>query len=133
SEFAAKYLPQLVNQFHTSEGPVNTAMTLLNNISDTSYFLRYLRLPEAQTLVNIQARRTVLSSDSVDSFRYDDLGAAFQFLFTLVLLQGPHCMTEADKYALIVKAKHWYTVYRGTGYQIEGSCIRLFGYLENDE
>ncbi|PFH46575.1 hypothetical protein AMATHDRAFT_69539 [Amanita thiersii Skay4041] len=132
-EIAASYLPQLVNKYRISEGPVNIAMTFLNNVTNTPYFVRFSRLPEAQGLVDLQARRIIEAPDNGENFNYDELGAACQFLLTLIVYEGGRDFTDQDRQLLIHKANSWHDLFRGTGLHIEESCDLLVKYLEHDE
>ncbi|KIM82518.1 hypothetical protein PILCRDRAFT_820376 [Piloderma croceum F 1598] len=123
NEFAAKYLPALMSVYRESSGPLNAAMTMLNVISYTAYFVRFQRSSAGSDLAAIQAHRTAIDPAST-LLDIDTIGEITQFLGTLLLLQGTSGITEDDKKALLSKMNKWKNIYRGTGRVAEKASER---------
>ncbi|GLB37343.1 putative MYND finger [Lyophyllum shimeji] len=112
-EIAAKYLPALVEKYRANTGALNSSTTLLNVISYTPYFVRFLRTPAGQGIAALQTKRTVQDAPSIGSMTADEVAEIGQFLSTLLVLQGIAEVDEADKAILIPKLKQWERTFPG--------------------
>ncbi|KAJ7756185.1 hypothetical protein B0H16DRAFT_1538938 [Mycena metata] len=88
SEVAAKYLPALVDLFRQKPEPISPVGMLINTISATPYFVRFLRSPAGNGIAAMQAKRIADSASEIIVMSVDDVGEIGQFLATLLLLQG---------------------------------------------
>ncbi|KAF4563121.1 hypothetical protein EYR36_003560 [Pleurotus pulmonarius] len=126
SEVAAKYLPALADKFRNETGALNPAMTLLNVISYTPYFVRFLKTPGGQGIAGLQTKRTAEDAADIEKMDVDRVGEVGQFLATILLLQGTADVDEADKRALIPKLKVWERSFRGRlASETSGRCIAI--------
>ncbi|THG98724.1 hypothetical protein EW145_g7378 [Phellinidium pouzarii] len=66
-ELAARHLPKLIKAFRESDVPNSAAMSLINMVTTTPYFVRFVRTSAAEGLHILQARRmahkTLIDSD----------------------------------------------------------------------
>ncbi|KAG6837822.1 hypothetical protein H0H93_016190 [Arthromyces matolae] len=86
-EVAAKYLPALINKFRANEEVLTPTVTLLNVISHTPYFVRFLQTPAGQGIAVLQAERMANAIAPIDSMPVDKIGEIGQFLSTLLVLE----------------------------------------------
>ncbi|KAG6813761.1 hypothetical protein H0H92_007713 [Tricholoma furcatifolium] len=130
-ELAAKYTPALVEKFRATNEVLNSTVTLLNIISHTPYFIRFLRTPQGYGLAALQAKRMAESASSIDSMPVDDIGEIGQFLSTLLVLQGRAGISDETKTILMSKMRVWQRDFRGTlASETSGRCIAQLG--DND-
>ncbi|KAG5731775.1 hypothetical protein E4T56_gene812 [Termitomyces sp. T112] len=71
-EFAAKYTPALVDKFRAKDEVLSSSVTLLNVISHTPYFIRFLQTPARQGIASLQAKRTAEAVSLIDSMPSDE-------------------------------------------------------------
>ncbi|KAF4598773.1 hypothetical protein EYR38_007181 [Pleurotus pulmonarius] len=112
SGLAAKHLPALADQFRTDPSALSPSMTLMNTVSHTPYFARFLKTPGGQGIVALHVKHMAQDPD-VGALDTDRIGEVTQFLSTLLLLQGMVDVEQADKTALMHKLRLWVQVYRG--------------------
>ncbi|EPQ55231.1 hypothetical protein GLOTRDRAFT_116208 [Gloeophyllum trabeum ATCC 11539] len=128
SELSAKYLPALVARFKGCSDPLNASMTLINAVSHTPYFVRFLRTDAGRGLAALQATR--MASLEADDARPEQTAEMCQFLATLLLLQGTSDIEDADKRKLVMKLQLWKRKHNSS-YASETS-ERCLGILTND-
>ncbi|KAF8891872.1 hypothetical protein BD779DRAFT_153864 [Infundibulicybe gibba] len=125
-ELAATYLPDLVQKYRATDGVIHSAMTLLNVLTYTPYFVRFARTPAGQGLAALQTKRTAAAVDEIDQMSADEVGEIGQFLATLLLLQGIGEVDPADKAILIPKLRKWERVFSGRlASDVSERCIAL--------
>lgn len=129
-EFAAKYLPDLVQLFRSNSGVLSAPTTLLNVISYTPYFVRFLRSPAGQGIAVLQTKRTAESAAEIDNMNADDVAEITQFLSTILLLQPTPEVDEADKKILVKKLRQWAPKFPGR--LASNTCERCLALLTND-
>ncbi|KAJ7452172.1 hypothetical protein B0H11DRAFT_2074643 [Mycena galericulata] len=130
SEVAAKYLPGLVDVFKRTPEVVSPVSTLINTISTTPYFIRFLRSPAGAGLAALQANRVANNVDEIPTMSVDDVGETGQFLSSLLLLQGTQDVSAEDKAILVQHLPDWERKYRGRlASDTAGRCLAL---LNND-
>jgi len=110
-EFAAKYLPAAAEKYRQSADAWNPSLSLMNLVGHTPYFVRFAQSPVGRGIAALQAERmAAVSSDTMD---VDRVGEMCQFLSTVLVLQGPSDVEDADKSALVPKLRTWTRAYRG--------------------
>ncbi|OAX40319.1 hypothetical protein K503DRAFT_626483 [Rhizopogon vinicolor AM-OR11-026] len=110
SEFAAKYLPTLVDAYNAQDAAFSVPMRMLNTIGYLPYFARFLSTPAGSSMCATQAHRMVTaSSDSVDP---TCIVEECQFLSTLLALQGTNAVSDEDRQALLPKLRQWNRTYQ---------------------
>ncbi|KDQ28302.1 hypothetical protein PLEOSDRAFT_29855 [Pleurotus ostreatus PC15] len=112
SELAAKHLPALADQLRADSSALSPSMTLMNTVSHTPYFARFLKTPGGQGIAALHVKH-MAQDPTVGALDADSIGEATQFLSTLLLLQGIADVEQADKTALMPKLRSWVQVYRG--------------------
>ncbi|KDQ50887.1 hypothetical protein JAAARDRAFT_41677 [Jaapia argillacea MUCL 33604] len=110
-ELAAKHLPILAAKFKQSKGPLNAPMTLLNVISYTPYFVRFIGTPDGHGIAALQAKR--MNESEVEHTDRDQIGEMCQFLATLLLLQGVNGIDADEKASLVKRLKKWERTFPG--------------------
>ncbi|KAF7300260.1 Succinic semialdehyde dehydrogenase [Mycena kentingensis (nom. inval.)] len=130
SEVAAKYLPALVQLWRERDDVIGSAPMLINALSTTPYFARFLRSPAGEGLAAMQAHRVALCSSNSDTFTIDYMTEITQFLSTLFLLQGIDGVAEQDKATLLQDLPAWAA--RGRGRLLEETVERVTGMLSRD-
>ncbi|KDQ08254.1 hypothetical protein BOTBODRAFT_38086 [Botryobasidium botryosum FD-172 SS1] len=113
-ELAAKHLPTLMRMYRDSSIPNNAAMMLINSVSHTPYFVRFLQLAENADVCVIHARRTAYATFSAvpPHDLADTVAETCQFLSTLLVLQNTVGLAAEDKLALTRKLRAWSQQYR---------------------
>ncbi|KAF8172793.1 hypothetical protein K438DRAFT_1920986 [Mycena galopus ATCC 62051] len=130
SEVAAKYLPSLVDLFKQRPEVLGSVTTLINVISTTSYFIRFLRSPAGAGIAALQAKRVATSVEEISTTNADEVGEIGQFLSSLLLLQGVQDVTEEDKTILLQHFPTWERRFPGRlASETAGRCQAL---LTND-
>ncbi|KIK05765.1 hypothetical protein K443DRAFT_130203 [Laccaria amethystina LaAM-08-1] len=130
SELAAKYLPDLVQLFRSNSGVLSAPMTLLNVISYTPYFVRFLRSPAGQGIAALQTKRTAESAAEIDGMNAGEVAEITQFLATILLLQTTSEVDEADKKILVKKLRQWAHIFPNS--LALDTCERCLGLLTDD-
>ncbi|KAJ7146029.1 hypothetical protein C8R44DRAFT_756403 [Mycena epipterygia] len=126
SEVAAKYLPALVDIFRQRPEVLGSATTLMNVISTTPYFIRFLRTPAGEGLASLQAKRIANAVNEVGAMSVDDVGEILQFCSSILLLQGVQDVDEEDKAILRKHLPDWERKYRGRlASETAGRCLAL--------
>ncbi|KAI5122323.1 hypothetical protein M0805_002490 [Coniferiporia weirii] len=125
-ELAAKHLPRLTAAFRRDTAPNSAAMTLINMVTATPYFMHFIRTPAGEGLHVLQAQRmingTLIRSDTMQ----DVVAEACQFLSTLLVLCGRDVVSGADRTTLLSRLRAWYAQYRGQfAEQTSGRCIDI--------
>lgn len=105
-------------------------MTLLNIISYTPYFVRFLRSPAGQGIAALQAKRTAESAAEIDGMDANDVLETILFLSTILLLQTPQEVDEADKEILVKKLQQWAQM--SPSRLVSSACERCLALLTND-
>ncbi|KAJ7468462.1 hypothetical protein FB451DRAFT_1256285 [Mycena latifolia] len=113
SEVAAKYLPALVDIFRQRNEALGSVTTLINVISTTPYFIRFLRTSAGEGIASLQAKRVANAVDEISTMSVDDVGEIGQFLSSVLLLQGVQDVAEEDKATLLQHLPIWERNYRG--------------------
>jgi len=129
-ELAAKYLPDLVQLFRSNSVVLSAPMTLLNVISYTPYFVRFLRSPAGQGIAALQTKRTAESAAEIDGMNADEVAEISQFLATILLLQTTPEVDEADKKILVKKLRQWAHMFPGR--LASNTCERCLALLTDD-
>ncbi|KAL0955722.1 hypothetical protein HGRIS_001939 [Hohenbuehelia grisea] len=124
-EVAARYLPELVHAYRMCTGPINPPMTLLNVISYTSYFIRFLKTPEGYDITTLQAHRTAQEAEYMSMLNATEVGEAGQFLSTLLLLQGAAAVADEDRNILIPKLRQWQRSFNGLASDVSERCLAI--------
>ncbi|KAK7014202.1 hypothetical protein R3P38DRAFT_3001621 [Favolaschia claudopus] len=102
SQVAAKYLPSLIDLYRERDQVISSASTLINVITASPYFVRFLRTPGGNGIAALQTKRAAASIDQIDTtFNADSVAEIFQFLGTLLLLQGVQDVAPEDKAILL--------------------------------
>ncbi|KAJ7938313.1 hypothetical protein B0H13DRAFT_1942389 [Mycena leptocephala] len=126
SEVAAKYLPALVDLFRQRPEALDSVTTLINVISTTPYFIRFLRSPAGEGLAALQAKRVASSVEEISTMSVDEVGEIGQFLSSILLLQGVQDVAEEDKAILLQHLPIWERRYRGRlASETAGRCLAL--------
>ncbi|KAJ7115565.1 hypothetical protein C8R43DRAFT_1038838 [Mycena crocata] len=126
SEVAAKYLPALVEIFRKRPEVLGSATTLINVISITPYFIRFLRTPTGQGLAALQVKRVASAATEIGSMSVDDVGEIGQFMSTILLLQGIQDIAAEDKSILLHHLPIWERKFRGRlASETAGRCLAL--------
>ncbi|KAF7373497.1 hypothetical protein MSAN_00559600 [Mycena sanguinolenta] len=107
SEVAAKYLPSLVDLFRQRPEALGSVTTLMNVLTTTPYFIRFLRSPAGAGLAALQAKRVASSDKEISAMNADEVGEVGQWLWTLLLLQGVQDVAEEDKTILLQNLPIW--------------------------
>ncbi|KAL0955721.1 hypothetical protein HGRIS_001939 [Hohenbuehelia grisea] len=106
-------------------GPINPPMTLLNVISYTSYFIRFLKTPEGYDITTLQAHRTAQEAEYMSMLNATEVGEAGQFLSTLLLLQGAAAVADEDRNILIPKLRQWQRSFNGLASDVSERCLAI--------
>ncbi|KAI0091336.1 hypothetical protein BDY19DRAFT_935212 [Irpex rosettiformis] len=110
-ELAAKHLPELVTKFRSDDsGPLTPTARVINVISYTPYFIRFLSTPPARSpsLASLYTHRVSQHSQSLSaSSNPDDVAETCQFLATLLLVQGTDDIQKQDKDSLLPVLRQW--------------------------
>ncbi|KAJ7160916.1 hypothetical protein C8R46DRAFT_1105960 [Mycena filopes] len=126
SEVAAKYLPALTDKFRERPEIIGTAGMLINTISATPYFVRFLRSPAGAGLAAMQAKRVANSVNEIPMMSVDNIGEIGQFLATILLLQGIEEVADEDKAILLQHLPIWERRFRGRlASETAGRCLAL--------
>ncbi|KAF7326610.1 hypothetical protein MVEN_02597700 [Mycena venus] len=126
SEVAAKYLPALVDLFRQRPEALGSVTTLINVISTTPYFIRFLRTPAGEGLAALQAKRVASYVDKISTMNADEVGEIGQFLSSILLLQGVQGVTEEDKAILLQHCPTWERRFPGRlASETAGRCLAL--------
>ncbi|KAJ7026695.1 hypothetical protein C8F04DRAFT_1045389 [Mycena alexandri] len=126
SEVAAKYLPALVDIFRQRPEPISPVGMLINTISASPYFVRFLRSPAAEGIAALQAKRIANSASEITMMSVDDVGEIGQFLATLLLLQGVQDVADEDKAILLQHFPTWERKFSGRlASETAGRCLAL--------
>ncbi|OJA18329.1 hypothetical protein AZE42_02798 [Rhizopogon vesiculosus] len=105
SEFAAKYLPTLVDAYNAQDAAFSVPMRMLNTIG-----YLFLSTSAGSSMCATQAHRmATTSSNSVDP---TCIVEECQFLSTLLALQGTHAVSDEDRQALLPKLRQWNRSYQ---------------------
>ncbi|KAJ7718602.1 hypothetical protein DFH07DRAFT_332989 [Mycena maculata] len=127
SEVAAKYLPALMDLFRQTPEVISLVSTLVNVISTTPYFIRFLRSPAGEGIAALQAHRVANAVTEIPSMSVDDVGEIGQFLSSLLILQGIQDVSAEDKAILLQHLPSWERQFRGRlASETAGRCIALF-------
>ncbi|KAH7914589.1 hypothetical protein BJ138DRAFT_1056571 [Hygrophoropsis aurantiaca] len=126
-EFAANHLPALMNTYRQKSTAANFAMTMLNVVSHTAYFIRFQRSVAGSDLASLLASRIANAEADPD---VEVIGEMCQFLSTLFVLQGATSVNEADRAKLVPKLRRWNRAY--TGYLASDTSERCLGALTGD-
>ncbi|KAJ7353390.1 hypothetical protein DFH08DRAFT_692711, partial [Mycena albidolilacea] len=130
SEVAAKYLPSLVDLFRQRPEALGSVTTLINVISTTPYFIRFLRSSAGAGLAALQAKRVASAVGEISTMNADEVGEIGQFLATLLLLQGVQDVAEEDKTIILQHCPIWARRFPGRlASDTAGRCQAL---LNND-
>ncbi|KAJ7875730.1 hypothetical protein B0H14DRAFT_2343023, partial [Mycena olivaceomarginata] len=125
---AARYLPGLVNLFKQTPGLLNCVTTLMNVISTTPYFVRFLRSPPGDGLAAFQVKRVAGAVDEISTMSADDVAEVGQFLSSVLLLQGIQDVAEDDKAILLLHLPIWGGKYPDRlASETAHRCIALLG------
>ncbi|KAJ6520620.1 hypothetical protein DFH09DRAFT_1373358 [Mycena vulgaris] len=130
SEVAAKYLPALVDIFRQRPEALGSVTTLINVISTTPYFIRFLRTPAGEGIASLQAKRVAGAVDAISMMSVDDVGEVGQFLSSVLLLQGVQDVAQEDKEILLQHLPIWERKYRGR--LASETASRCLGILRDD-
>ncbi|KAJ6524531.1 hypothetical protein B0H19DRAFT_1200169 [Mycena capillaripes] len=126
SEVAAKYLPGLVDLFKQRPEALGSVTILINVISTTPYFVRFLRSSAGEGLAALQAKRVASAVDEISTMSVDEVAEVGQFLSSILLLQGVQDVAEEDKAILLRHLPNWEIKYRGRlASETAGRCIAL--------
>ncbi|PBK73993.1 hypothetical protein ARMSODRAFT_951537 [Armillaria solidipes] len=108
-ELAAKYMPSLVEKFRSSVVPWDSAAVMLNVISFTPYFVRFLKTSAGEGLSAVQAKRMVASRDSFNpsTQSLQVIAEVCQFLATLLVLEGTEKITTDEQKSLEAMLAAW--------------------------
>ncbi|KAJ7075911.1 hypothetical protein C8R43DRAFT_910692, partial [Mycena crocata] len=112
-EVGAKYLPALVHLFRSRQELLGSAATLMNMISTTPYFIRFLRTSAGQGLAALQAKRIARAALDINAMDVNDVGEIGQFLTTILLLQGTRDVAAEDRDILLQYLPVWDQKFRG--------------------
>ncbi|KAJ6469058.1 hypothetical protein C8R47DRAFT_989790, partial [Mycena vitilis] len=107
SEVAAKYMPALADLFKQRAEPLSSVASLINAISPTPYFIRFLRSSAGEGLAALQAKRVADAADEINTMGVDEVGEIGQFLSTILLLQGVQDVAEEDKATILQHLPAW--------------------------
>ncbi|KAH6910221.1 hypothetical protein BKA70DRAFT_1272516 [Coprinopsis sp. MPI-PUGE-AT-0042] len=114
-EFAAKYMPVLVEKFKLEHDIMEGPSILLNRVSYTPYYVRYLKTPDAGEITsNFASRIARLTDDDASGLPRDRVAEIGQFFATLLVLQGQSGISVDTKKAVIDRFKSWGRQWRGT-------------------
>ncbi|KAF8631339.1 hypothetical protein AX15_002454 [Amanita polypyramis BW_CC] len=129
-ELTAKYLPRMVEKFQSSSGPVNTASALINYVSDTPHFVRFLHLQGGQGLLHLVVKRIIGPEDFRAGLDEEEIAETCQFLSTFLVIQGQESINEEDKRKLMEKLNRWHDLFSD---KFAGSTAdRCIGILTGD-
>ncbi|KAK0241227.1 hypothetical protein EDD85DRAFT_818116 [Armillaria nabsnona] len=108
-ELAAKYMPSLVEKFRASDVPWDSAAVMLNVISFTPYFVRFLKTSAGEGLSAVQAKRMVASRDNFNpsTQSLQVIAEVCQFLATLLVLEGTEKITTDEQKSLEAMLAAW--------------------------
>ncbi|KAK0195913.1 hypothetical protein F5146DRAFT_1027648 [Armillaria mellea] len=108
-ELAAKYMPSLVEKYRNSDVPWNSTAVMLNVISFTPYFVRFLKTEAGQGLSAVQAKRMVASRDSFNpsTESLQIIAEVCQFMATLLVLEGTEKITADEQKSLEAMLTAW--------------------------
>jgi len=112
-ELAAKHLPALMTAYRALSTPTNAPMVLMNVISYTPYFVRFIVLPENTDLSLLLLQR-IANSEIVSSDMQETIAELCQFVATVLMLQSRNGLSKEDLNAVINKLRHWARAYRDT-------------------
>ncbi|EIM90303.1 uncharacterized protein STEHIDRAFT_50466, partial [Stereum hirsutum FP-91666 SS1] len=123
SEFAALHLPALAQAFRSNNSIMSTSVMMLNVISHTPYFSRFLRSDAGKGMAILHAKR-MAAHPAVSSLQGEELGEATQFLSTLLVYQGREGISQGDIQALTPKLHRWKTERVDSGGVLQVSADR---------
>ncbi|KAI0346136.1 hypothetical protein BDW22DRAFT_1425659 [Trametopsis cervina] len=108
-ELAAKYLPQLVERWRADDsGPLTPSMRIINVISYTPYFIRFLGTPAGRGIAALHLHRVLQFSEALtDASDADSIAEVNQFLATMLLVQGIADVDAEEKKAVLVPLRAW--------------------------
>ncbi|KAJ8503538.1 hypothetical protein ONZ45_g10774 [Pleurotus djamor] len=130
SATAAKYLPAMAEKFRTETTSFNGPMVLLNIVSYTPYYVRFMASPAGQGIAALQTKRVAAEADKISTMSADDVAEIGQFLATILLLQGIEGVDENDKKTLIPKLRLWQRSFPGR--LASETSMRCFALLTDD-
>ncbi|KAJ7075649.1 hypothetical protein B0H15DRAFT_866195 [Mycena belliarum] len=113
SETTATYMPALAAIFRQTPEVLGCISVLLNAISSSPYFVRFLRSPGGAGIAALQAKRVANAVNEIPSMSVDDAAEICQFLSTLLLLQGVQDVAEEDKTILLKHLPIWERIFSG--------------------
>ncbi|KAF9016110.1 hypothetical protein BDZ89DRAFT_1022994 [Hymenopellis radicata] len=131
-EFAAKYLPALVEKYRASDDVFSVAALMLNNITFTPYFVRFINTPTAAGLAALQVKRILDGKDAFNpqTVSHTEIAELGQFLSTLLVLQGLDDIPADDRKKLFDQILQWVRTMPPV-FAVE-TCERCLMMLEND-
>ncbi|KAF8910808.1 hypothetical protein CPB85DRAFT_1304717 [Mucidula mucida] len=131
-EFTAKYLPALVEKYRASDAVLGVAALILNNITFTPYFVRFINSPAGAGLAALQVKRILEGKDTFNPQTVADTEIAElgQLLSTLLVLQGVDDIPADDQKKLYDQILQWVRTMPPV-FAVE-TCERCLMILEND-
>ncbi|KAK0459188.1 uncharacterized protein EV420DRAFT_1538791 [Desarmillaria tabescens] len=108
-ELAAKYMPSLVEKFRTSDVPWGSTAVMLDVISFTPFFVRFLQTSAGQGLSAVQVQRMIASRNSFNPSTQSlhTIAEVCQFLATLLVLEGTEKITADEQKSLEEMLSGW--------------------------
>ncbi|RXW23172.1 hypothetical protein EST38_g2714 [Candolleomyces aberdarensis] len=114
-ELAAKHLPELTEKYANDPEVIGRTATLINTISYTPYFARFVKTDAGKDFVPVQTKRIAqLTDEDASKLSRDQVAEIGQFYSTLLLLQGQDGISEDDKKATVSRLTKWQRAYSGT-------------------
>ncbi|KAJ2918272.1 hypothetical protein MD484_g2141, partial [Candolleomyces efflorescens] len=114
-ELAAQHLPAMTQKYIDDPEVIGKVATLINSITYTPYFARFVKTDAGKHFVPIQTKRIAqLTDEDASKLTQDQVAEVGQFYATLLLLQGQDEISEDDRKAAISRLTKWQRASSGT-------------------
>ncbi|KAF7300259.1 hypothetical protein MKEN_01350000 [Mycena kentingensis (nom. inval.)] len=127
-EVAATYLPELVDLWRQSTDGYSSVIELMNAVSTSPYFVRFMRSEAAVGLVYHHAHLVATNFTKLSTMTMDEIASTAQLLWTLLVLQaeGIDEVADADKNILVARMPEWVRKYPGRSMsEVAERCIGI--------